>query len=255
MKKYTSKKRHRDVLRSLEHRNHSYCIQVKYIPRATGTDFKEVNRYIKSEIENGLICTPISNNRKRKILIVLPEVMNFDSQYETTVRHINAIIKLVGLTQKYKGKLLPKTAYELMGVNFDNLKEISTPAALVLTSEISNWEDSTRRKLKPQVKCWDDNIYQQLHDLGFFDLFDNKPNKKICSTNKTVDKKLVRYKKGVCGEKGITRILKHEISTIVGDDITKWTFLHSGLDEAITNVSHHAYPQNQDRRSMKKIGF
>ncbi|HGO5005197.1 TPA: hypothetical protein MDU37_003311, partial [Klebsiella pneumoniae] len=42
-----------------------------------------------------------------------------------------------------------------------------------------------------------------------------------------------------------TQLLKREIKRIVGEDLGKWTFLYSGLSEAITNVVHHAYPDNK----------
>ena len=38
-------------------------------------------------------------------------------------------------------------------------------------------------------------------------------------------------------------MLKAGIAGIVGDAVGKWTFLDSGLSEAITNVTHHAYPE------------
>tara|TARA_Y100000588_G_scaffold361778_1_gene422925 strand:- start:1774 stop:2919 length:1146 start_codon:yes stop_codon:yes gene_type:complete len=243
-----------DVKRSLKFRKNRKSQKTNYIPRWASSHFKDSNAFIEREIARGLQCVPVHKAKKRKVLIKLPKKMNFDTDYDTTVRHINAIIHLVKLTQKHKGKMLPKTAYELAGVNFDELEEISTPAALVLTSEVSNWEDSTRRKLVPQVKCWNDDIFQQLNDLGFFDLFDNKPNKKCCSTHIS-EKKLVKYKKGICGEKGVTKALKNDVASIVGEKVKQWTFLHSGLDEAITNVSHHAYPNPTATRTLKKTWF
>ena len=83
-----------------------------------------------------------------------------------------------------------------------------------------------------------------MYDLGYFDLFKNNPFKGIKKEiNYYYDIKLVPYIKGKCGDNDKARILKTEISNIVGEEIEKWTFLHGGLTEAITNVTHHAYPE------------
>ncbi|MCG7586491.1 hypothetical protein [Photobacterium sp. OFAV2-7] len=256
MKKITIKQRRLDVLTGIKHRKQGIREVVSsskacWINRI---DYRPVNDFIDREIKNGLRHQKLKN-RKNGIIIHLPEVMDFDKNYDVTVQHLNAIIELVTLFRRNKGRLLPRGAYHLASVNFDHLKSISTPAALCLTAEISNWEDSIRNKLKPQIKCWNDDIYGQLHDLGFFDLFENKPQKPPCKVGKVSDKRLVRYIKGLCGDEGKTKQLKDGISAIVGDKIQKWTFLHSGLDEAITNVSHHAYPETEFQRSMMKNWF
>lgn len=165
--------------------------------------------------------------------------MNFYLDYESTVLHISAIRKL---SEKKKGL---KRVLLLSSVNFDNLKKISTSAALVLTAELSKWDDALRQKLRPNVAKWDANILKKFTELGFFDLFQNSPIDP--SQNQGSEEPgvhLVRYIKGCCGDSSKTRILKKKITDIVGEEIIKWTFLHSGLTEAITNVCHHAYPDN-----------
>lgn len=253
MKKITIKKRLQDVRTALSHRKqkvaNSHLITMCCL--VSRADYKRVNDFIDKEIKNGLGHEKLKNKRNG-IIIHLPEVMDFGDNYNTTIQHLNAIIKLVTLLRKNKGRLLPRGAYHLASVNFDKLKSISTPAALCLTAEISNWEDSIRNKLNPNIKCWNEDIYGQLHDLGFFDLFENKPKRPICSVEQKSGKHLVRYIKGLCGDEGKTKELKDGICKIVGDPIQKWTFLHSGLDEAITNVSHHAYPDTEFRRCIKK---
>ncbi|MGY6481990.1 hypothetical protein [Vibrio parahaemolyticus] len=204
---------------------------------------------------------PPKNTRKKKrkykgIIICLPEHMDFSENYDVTMQHLTVISRLVELIKKNKGRALPKSAYNLASVNFDNLKSISTPAALVLTAEISSWDDSLRNQLTPKVEQWNNDIYSQFHDLGFFDLFNNKPKYKPCTEEHPCsDKRLVKYKKGECGVKGKTKELKNDLIKIVGNDINKWTFLHTGLGEAITNVSHHAYPDNCETRIPKKQWF
>ena len=160
--------------------------------------------------------------------------------FRSTSTYILAIRKLTN-------RPIEKNTYKLKEVSFDQLRNISTSAALVLTAELSKWDDAIRQSLIPNVKNWDPDILRRLRELGFFSLFRNSPEN-LCNSKRTsgASINLVKYIKGKCGDANKTRILKGEFQEIVGEDIRKWTFLHSGLTEAITNVSHHAYPDRYD---------
>lgn len=258
MKRIFFEQRRKDVLRSLKHRQQRKKIKKSYNGspslKISVEEYKEVNEYIDCQCKKGLSLLH-QDNRKNAVIIYLPEVMDFEDNYDITMIHINAISALVSLINRNGGRILPRGAYNLASVNFDSLKSISTEAALVLTAEISNWEDSVRNKLRPIIKKWDDAVYSQLHDLGFFDLFTNKPDKKPKVNSEASDKKLVRYQKGICNLKGTAQTLKKNIHGIVGSKIDTWTFLHSGLDEAITNVIHHAYPEGCEVRPKEKSWY
>lgn len=183
---------------------------------------------------NATIC------KKKHLIITLPDTMNFNDRYESTCVYINAIRRLTD-------KPTQKKTYKLKEVCFDYLKSISTSAALVLTAELSKWDDAIRQNLTPNVKNWDNDILRRFKELGFFSLFKNSPDElRNVKITEGANINLVKYIKGKCGDAKKTRVLKDEIKMIVGDDIRKWTFLHSGLTEAITNVSHHAYPEQYD---------
>ena len=234
MKKITREKRERDVQRGIKNRikspknkrNRKYIsIKNKNI----------VSNWLKKAIDQGLNAVVHTN---RRVVLELPEKMNFYKDYELTTLHLMAIRHLS--TKSRKSVKL----YRLSSVNFDNLKSISTSAALVLTAELSKWDDTIRQKLTPRTDNWDDNIFRKLHDLGFFGLFNRPPTKKILpSAERNENIKIVEYIKGECGDSKKTRELKKAIIKIVGEKVEKWTFLHSGIDEAITNVTHHAYPE------------
>jgi len=271
VRQLTDKQRQRDVIRSLKHRTKQWIVPTSPFVHIGRDVYGPVNELIEREMQNGLIHHyappkkmkgPALRSKKKKkkkykgIIICLPEHMDFSENYNVTMQHLTVISKLVELVKKNKGRALPKSSFNLVSVNFDNLKSISTPAALVLTAEISSWDDSLRNELTPKIGQWDDDIYSQFHDLGFFDLFTNKPEYKPCTDGHPCsDKRLVRFKKGQCGVKGKPRELKKDLKQIVGDEIDKWTFLHTGLGEAITNVSHHAYPESFEARSPKKQWF
>lgn len=239
MKQQTPKQRLRDVRRNIALRNrHGTSYKRRSVRKSDRKNYwKRRNLWLEKKIRNGLNAYI---NEKRRVILRLPDKMNFSDQYESTVLHLAAIRKL-SETANWSHK-----AYRLASVNFDSLQEISMPAALMLTAELSKWDDAVRQRLRPSIDNWSKNILKQFFQLGFFDLFSNKPefDKEISDTS-SCDLRLVKYIKGRCGDDDKTKILKQEIHKIVGENIDKWTFLHSGLTEAITNVSQHAYPENK----------
>lgn len=234
MKKLSKKQRFLDVKNGIIHRNKGKSKADKKRFHSKDQDWVRRNNWIDELIENGLVITI---SKKRKLTIHLPEEMNFFKNYDETVLYISAIRRLT------ETKRLSYKAYRLASVNFDHLKNISTSAALVLTAELSRWDDAVRQRLRPKTDNWDIGILKQFADLGFFDLFQTPlaglGNPKLSTSPRT---DLVRYIKGRCGDSKKARILKDAITNIVGEEIDKWTFLRGGLDEAVTNVSHHAYP-------------
>lgn len=233
MKKITRKTRFRDALRVLKQRRlgERFYLRVSRKKRRNDILYLKINKNIDMLIKKGMRAT-ISN--KRMVKIYLPERMNLSVNYADTIPYINSIVMLSDYRKSGR-------SYRLSSVIFDGLKEISSSAALMLTAALSRWDDNSISRIVPRIENWNYGIYEKFKSLGFFDLF-----RKIglpdaqCQDTSTV--KIVRYIKG-CRAKNDYSRLKEQLREIVGGDITKWTFLHSGLDEAITNVSHHAYPK------------
>jgi hypothetical protein len=241
MKRMSTKQRMLDVKRSLIHRKNlkpghkkSRIKKSKLKVKSLSFAAKQRKSWLKKECKNGLKYTL---NRKKGIVLFLPKVMNFSEHYERTVQYITAI-RVLSLRFGVKNR-----CYSLVSVNFDNLEKVSTSAALTLTAELSKWDDAARQQIVPKIKNWNQNIIQQFNELGFFELFNNNPlqDYKLQDNNHL---KLVKYIKGRCGDSKKTRLLSDSVRSIVGEKIDKWAFLKTGLDEAITNVSHHAYPKN-----------
>ena len=233
MKKLSKKRRELDVKIGLLHRQGRAKSKRIADDKKIANGFA-VNAWVDRYRKEGLNLE-LSGNR---LTIVLPEKLNFNSDLEITALNINAIRYL---TQKRK---VSHRAYRLGSVNFDYLKSISTSASLVLTAELSKWDDEIRNRLTPNIQNWDKDILVHFYDLGFFDLFKKKPIEiDKFKTDTGHSRRIVKYIKGRCGDDQKTRALKTNITDMIGDQINKWMFLHGGLSEAIVNVSHHAYPK------------
>lgn len=233
MKKITEKQRNRDVLLAIRLRR-SKKLVFKNENQFHGNSWEYVRDWIDEQVTKGLNIEVI---KKKNLKLILPEKMNFYSNYSETIQHITAIRKLAETT------ISLSPTYKLGFVDFSKLKEISTSAALVLTAELSKWDDAIRQRLTPKHETWDRKILKKFFDLGFFELF-NKSKGFVLEDSVSLenDVKFVKYLKGKCGDIEKTVELKNEIIKVVGEKVSKWVILQGGLTEAITNVSHHAYP-------------
>lgn len=176
--------------------------------------------------------------------------MNFSEYYDQTILYIHAVRKLGCIVGG------PKGAYKLCEVDFSNLEKISTSAALVLTAELSKWNDNIRQRLVPTIDSWSSLIIKQFSDIGFFELFPQASSLDL--SHLSPDKppySIVRYIKGGCKDRKKAQVLKEQLINTVGDHISKWNFLHDGLSEAITNVSHHAYPEWGNFKGREKYWY
>ncbi|HGM5048797.1 TPA: hypothetical protein ACKP2I_001601 [Serratia marcescens] len=244
MRVITERQRLRDVLRTLRERRvgsriSCYCPNIKEDdPIAT-----KVNKWVERERRRGLNIEITSGHR---VSLKLPVKMNFSSEYDDTMRCITAI-RIMSIRKGF-----PSHAYRLVFVDFSGLKEISTSAALALTAELSKWDDVIRQRLRPKIETWNKKILTQFSDIGFFDLFKNKASFEIEKRQEKANLRFVKYIKGQSDDAEKTQQLKEEINRLIGEDIKKWTFLYGGLSEAITNVCHHAYPNEYDFAEIDK---
>ena len=235
MKRITTKQRDRDVLRDLRQRRR--IVEYKkttYRSNKRQRNIKHFRAWVKIKAREGINIS--IRGKTGYAVLVLPQTMNFSSEYEVTAKHINII-------REFTTSESP--AFKLGKVVFDYLKCISTSAALVLTAELSRWDDILSQNLCPEPQKWDPDIRRRFSELGFFEIFPGslKLGESEPVYNPAI--KLVPYIKGQCGDNNKTRLLNEQLQKIIGDSIDKWTFLSCGLSEAITNVTHHAYPETE----------
>lgn len=240
MKKKSLNSRLRDIRRSYYHRinkkSSKYKTRRSSFARGKSchAEDKRLLQWLKKAQSQGLDLEPYKNGN---VVINLPESLNFSDEYEVTALNMNAIRML---TQRHS-----HSGYKLKAVKFDRISKLSTSAAIVLTAELSRWEERLRGPLTPLVKTWNPEIRTQLNDLGFFNLFKNFETDILPKPDSLKPKlKLIRYIKGRHSDFTKHRELKSAIANLIPGDIAKWTILASGLTEAIQNVGEHAYPED-----------
>lgn len=247
MKKSSWKQRERLVRLNVAYRHGRHKREHGHAPNNTnGTAYSKLEKWIVEKINNGEISATI--NSKRNVALILPSVMNFSTHCDETILYINAIRRLAPASSPYQQSL------RLGFVNFEFLTNISSSAALALTAELSKWNDHLRSRLVPRVRTWKVETFRKFYQLGFFELFRKTQDVQDMATHMASpdEVKFVQYIKGQSGDVAKTDILKERIQNVLQDDLTKWTFLYTGLSEAITNVVQHAYPEELGYNQIHK---
>jgi len=244
MKKKLQDTSFQDSLRDLKKRNGKKGkrkSKKKQISKAVFAD--ERNRWVQRKIDSGI---DMGIDQRGMVTIRLPEKMNFFEDYEVTTQYAQAIRRLAE-------KPRHRSQYRLASVDFSKLKKISTSAALVLTAELSKWEDAILFNLNPNIDNWDPEIARRFCELGFFDLFKcNVDEDKIRCPKSKSGLSIVKYIKKKRSGVSQVRDFKQELGDCVGNNIEKWVILKSGLDEAINNVADHAYPDGHGFKEKDK---
>ena len=253
MRKLDQARRERDVQLGLLGRKHK---RNKSIPPPKSKSQERSRKEIRGKInlEYDAFKASYSEVKSKvchrgRVTIFLPSLLNFSTEHDVTIANVMAIRELVG---KASSNDFPLT---LKSVNLDRLTHISTSAALVLTAELAKWEDNSTFNLKPRTANWNSDILRQLFELGFFKQFKNPPDRKIGAIRAGGGKRIVEYIRGELREHDKPRILGEQLETIIGAEIEEWGFLHQGITEAVINVTHHAYPDEEDREECDKIWF
>jgi hypothetical protein len=165
----------------------------------------------------------------RSISIVLPEKMDFESNYESTCSHLLLLRSAV------------LNRIRIRRLDFSRLSGISTSAALALASEVDQWNQRCSFKLRAAVHTWHPDVKKLLLEMGYFELLGIKrPDVLKIETDKT----FLQFRRGESGpgrDGGQIAVeLRTDIESVADKTINKM-LLFGGLSEAITNVGHHAY--------------
>lgn len=170
----------------------------------------------------------VTRDPERKLIITLPERLDFEENYEATASHFAILHQAV------------RKRTPVRSLRFDQIRYISPSAALVLASEVDRWNQKTGGRLKADVASWNEDIKRLLCEMGYFDLLGlSRPSTTWPKQRLT----FLPFKRGgVSDVEGgpLAKRLRIEIETLLGEQIKKH-FLFEGLSEAITNVGQHAY--------------
>ena len=173
---------------------------------------------------------------EKRLVLILPEELDFEENYETTASHFRILRKAV------------ETGTKIRRIDFSRIQKLSTAAALVLASTVDQWKDRVKGKLKAELPTWGKDVTRLLCQMGYFELLElRRPNQAMEEGGGIT---YLPFLKGRVGEDEPGEKAKHlriEIEKIVGEKIKKH-LLFEGISEAITNVCQHAYEGVRDEK-------
>jgi hypothetical protein len=206
------------------HRNRQ-TLRKKVRKARNKTRFLRLQRLLRYCVDLG---KRVSLDKANRITLVLPAQLDFDSNYENTCRHFHILRRAI------------EWGIRIKKLDFGELEQISTSAALVLVSTVDQWRRRVRRPLTADFQSWNPEVVKLLCEMGYCEALRIRRPDRIDSGGAI---SFVPFKSGRISnlQKGkIAKELRIEIEAIIGEEIDRGS-LYEGLSEAITNVSHHAY--------------
>lgn len=180
---------------------------------------------------NELTKRSVGRTPDRRAIIKLPEMLDFEENYERTVSHFDLL---------RRGSRIGRY---LASLRFDKIVYISPSAALVLASEVDRWNQLRSGRLRADVETWHEDIRRLLRQMGYFELLKIEAPP---ASEESKNTEFLRFKRGAGDNRNsglLAKQLRMEIEALVGFHIKKH-LLFEGLSEAITNVGQHAYPDS-----------
>jgi len=137
---------------------------------------------------------------------------------------------------------LSRLVFNRVYIDFTTIKQLSPLAALLLTSEIHQWQINKGRLRVKDHEEWSPNVKRLLHEMGFFDLV-NISNRPDLEYPTPLSIKFSPFKCGhkTLGDQAVS--LRQEMEKIAGVIPAK-TLMYGGLTEAMKNVLNWAYDEN-----------
>lgn len=176
----------------------------------------------------------------------LEECISFFELHRTSARI--AVQEGTGFVQRRRRARLPR----LVGYyDFSKLRYISTAAAVVLTAEYERLA-KLHREVPPTVELdrWTDDVFRKLYQLGFFEIVGHVPQRPavLAANEATMTMQIVSMKNAddlALVDRSLQQLGEFlNPSRRIPEKVI--IDLLTGLSEAISNVTHHAYTDDYD---------
>ena len=162
--------------------------------------------------------------------IQCPQTLDFHANAEETIDVFRAI-----------GDISERPNSRLKLIDFGPIRELHPAASLVLVAEVDAWNQSTKRRLRAHPDRWDPDVRRLLIQMGFFELLRlQRPGEAETTRD---DLTFIQFLSGevVAGDKAVE--LRESIEGVMGKNVERQQLFH-GISEALSNVKHHAYPDD-----------
>lgn len=163
--------------------------------------------------------------------LALPETLSLSDNYDETINFLESIRDAVLL----RGRRV--------SIDFTTLHDIRPAAALLLAAELDRWR--RLRQIRPRVldiEKWDAEVRRLLNQMGLFKLL-NVQNPPPATQSSDPAIHFIPFVSANQAIGPLAAELRSGFERMAGQ-IAGWKFLYEGIQEAMTNVMHHAYPRD-----------
>lgn len=190
-------------------------------------------RFVRTVRENRFFLTVGSEKLfcpKNSLIITLPEVMNFDDQYDDSTRVISIFRRAL------------EAGRRISYIDFSGLKEISPSCIMVFASYAYLWKRSMPA-VHARCETWHEEVELAFSQLGVFDMLKMHHARQGAQQLRRVYMPLKTS--GISNREGHdvgteTKKIRKEIEKFIGRPLTGVRMFGS-VTEAIYNVRNHAY--------------
>lgn len=141
-------------------------------------------------------------------------------------------------------------AKQPFSIDIAAIEQLGTTGALILAAELDRRQRIAGKHLRPiDIDSWNPTVRRQLIELGFFDLLETKNLCRLTDDENSASEgmRLIRFETGINTNGHQANTLRQCLEDMAQTDLDSEKHLYAGLTEAMTNVTHHAYPRSRTR--------
>lgn len=174
--------------------------------------------------------------RRRATLVVPPSDFSLRTNHDEVAAYFQWLRWLIYEIDKYTTKRFV--------VDFSNIKTISPGAGIMLAAELDRWQQTIQRRLRAhKPETWAPATQNFMREMGLFDLLSvGDPTSTTGSAPEDVT--YIKYIRGVRTNGEMCAALLDMLSNVAERPAVEH-FIYDGLVEALKNVGHHAYVDDQ----------
>lgn len=167
-----------------------------------------------------------------RIRLKLPPIMSLQDNYDETMSFFQGLREAI------------KKNRSALYVDFTGLRKIHSCTALMLAAELDRWSQikGVRLRAKKLAK-WDPEILRLLSQMGLFELLEvSAPSLNKLAVIEDGARRYIKFSTDNTTTGLFAKRLRQDLEAAAHETIEGRRHLFNGLTEAMTNVAHHAYP-------------
>lgn len=166
-----------------------------------------------------------------------PEIFRFSTNGDQTIQFLRNLRRVA--TVQRRSLKRGKWVWPRIDIDLSKIRQISIPAAIVLSAEFQRWSLLKEVQLRPhRIREWDSRVLRLFSDLGTFELLGI--SKRLEPTSRSFELVLLPLRSGTKNDGQSIAALQEDLRSL-GLLFDRRSYIFDGLSEAVSNCIDHAY--------------